>query len=164
MCEKRWSANEVALILRKDQTLGVNSGHPLKLVGFMMSGSGMLWEWLWYVYVHIWELVRTLGAPGIFAKQTQKSQPKSERWLGYNCKLFRDLQVLRIWFRMYIRNELPLMANIIHGLLFIIPSESYLYCLVSSSTSNLFCRNFKKPKTKASHSPIKVGSLNKSHN
>jgi len=83
----------------------------------------------WYsstmgVIVIVWEHVgapeRTLGAPGSVTKPTQESQTNSERCLGCD-----GMQAIAEVLRMYTSHRFPSKANVIHGLLFIITSESY---------------------------------------
>jgi len=68
---------------------------------------------------------RTLGAPGSVAEPTRESQTNSERCLCSDEYSFRGLQKLCETLRMYMSNRLPSTANMMHGLFFIITSESY---------------------------------------
>jgi len=68
---------------------------------------------------------RTLGAPGSVAKPTRESHTNSERWLRSDEYSFGGLQKICETLRMYMSNRLPSTANMMHGLLFIINSESY---------------------------------------
>jgi len=66
-----------------------------------------------------------VGAPRSVAEPTRESQTNSERCLGSYGYSFGGLQKLSETLRMYIGNRLPSTANMMHGLLFIIISESY---------------------------------------
>jgi len=68
---------------------------------------------------------RTLGAPRSVAEPTRESQKNSERCLGSYGYSFRGLQKSSETRWMYMSNRLPSTANMMHGLLFIITSESY---------------------------------------
>jgi len=70
-------------------------------------------------------LERTLGAPGSVAEQMRESQANSERCPGCYEYSFGGLQVLSWTLRMYTCNQFYSSVNIMHGLLFIVTSESY---------------------------------------
>jgi hypothetical protein len=105
---------------------------------------------------HVGALERTLGTPGSVSELMWKSQTNSERGQGsyrYSC---RGLQVLSETLRMSTSNQFPSIANMMHGSLFIINSESYW--LPSSSTLYLLPHYNMVPKTKASDSNINTGT------
>jgi len=87
-----------------------------------------------------------LGAPGSVAKPTRESQSNSGRCLGSYGYSFGQLQALSETLRMYMSNQLPSTANMIHGFLLIITSESYWPS--SSSTSYFVPRYIKETKEK----------------
>ena len=66
-----------------------------------------------------------MGAPGSVAEPTCKSLTNSEKCLGLYGYSFGGLQKLSETLWMYMSNQLPSTANMMHGLLFIITSESY---------------------------------------
>jgi hypothetical protein len=67
----------------------------------------------------------TLGAHWNVAEPTRESPTNSERSLGSFGYSFGGLQVLSETLRMYMSNQLPSTANVMHRLLLIITSESY---------------------------------------
>jgi len=80
--ERMWSVNIKASISWEYQTLGGHSGRPCQYLGSLMTGTGVPWEWLWWVCKHLGVLERTLSAPGSVAKPLQESQANSEKCLG----------------------------------------------------------------------------------
>ena len=99
-----------------------------------MTDTGVRWEWLWYVWVHVGAPERALGAPGSITEPTRKSQTNSESCLGSYGYSFRGLQAVSETLQMYMRNRLPSTANVMDGWLLIITSQSYL----PSSSSTLY--------------------------
>jgi hypothetical protein len=68
----------------------------------------------------------TLGAPGSVGEPMRKSQTNCERFQRWYSYSFGGLLVLSENLRMSTSNRFPSTANMIHGILFIINSESYL--------------------------------------
>jgi len=66
-----------------------------------------------------------VGAPGSVTEPMWESQTTSERCLGLYGYSYGGLQKLSETLRMYMSNRLPSTAIMMHGLLFIITSESY---------------------------------------
>jgi len=88
-----------------------------------------------------------VGSPGSVTEPTRQSQTNSDsRCLSSYGYSFRGLQAVAETHRMYMSNRLPSTANMMHGLLFIITSASYLPS--SSSTLYFVPRYIKETKEK----------------
>ena len=66
----------------------------------------------------------TLGAPGSFAEPTRESQTNTDQCLSCYGYSFGGMLALSETLWMYMSNRLPSTANMMHGSLFIITSES----------------------------------------
>jgi len=51
-------------------------------LGSLMTGTGVPWKWLWYIWEYAGALEKTLGAPGSVAEPTWEAPKISERCLG----------------------------------------------------------------------------------
>jgi len=133
--ERMWSVNIEASISGKYRTLGGYSGSPSEKLGSLTKGIEVTTITDdWYMST-MGMIVISLGARRSAGEnsgctwechQTNAgTQTNSERCLGSYRDSIGGLQVLSETIWMYMSNQLPSTANMMHGLLFIITSESY---------------------------------------
>jgi len=81
VCQRRWSVTIEVSNSGENQTLGRDFGLPWGLFGFLMTSSGVLWEWWWCVSEDIGASESTLGTSGRVTQSFQKSPKNWKRCL-----------------------------------------------------------------------------------